>query len=63
MAGLSDILDEHVRNGALPGAVGLVTRGGRTEVAVAGSASVGGVPMARDSIFRIASITKPITAA
>jgi CubicO group peptidase (beta-lactamase class C family) len=63
MASLSGILDEHVRNGALPGGVGLVTRGGRTEVAVAGSASVGGVPMARDSIFRIASITKPITAA
>jgi len=63
MADLSDILDQHVRDGALPGAVGLLTRGGRTEVAVAGSASVGGVPMARDSIFRIASITKPITAA
>ena len=63
MADLSDILGEHVRNGALPGAVGLVARGGRTEVAAVGSASVGGPPMARDSIFRIASITKPITAA
>jgi CubicO group peptidase (beta-lactamase class C family) len=63
VADLSDILDEHVRNGALPGAVGIIARGGQTEVAVAGSASVGGPPMARDSIFRIASITKPITAA
>jgi CubicO group peptidase (beta-lactamase class C family) len=63
VADLSDILDEHVRNGALPGAVGIIARGGQAEVAVAGSASVGGPPMARDSIFRIASITKPITAA
>ncbi len=63
MAGLADILGEHVRNGSLPGAVGLVTGGGRTEVAAVGSASVGGAAMARDSIFRIASITKPITAA
>ena len=63
MAALSDLLDKHVRNGAVPGAVGLVVRGGRAEVAAVGSASVGGAPMARDSIFRIASLTKPITAA
>jgi CubicO group peptidase (beta-lactamase class C family) len=63
MAGVSDILGRHVRNGALPGAVGLVVRGDRAEIAAAGSASVGGAPMTRESIFRIASITKPITAA
>jgi len=63
MAELSDILGRHVRDGALPGAVGLVVRGGRAEVAAVGSASVGGAPMTRESIFRIASITKPITAA
>ena len=63
MADLSDILGGHVRNGAVPGAVGLVVRGGRAEVAAVGSASVGGAPMTRESIFRIASITKPITAA
>jgi CubicO group peptidase (beta-lactamase class C family) len=63
MGGLSDLLDKHVRNGAVPGAVGLVARGGRAEAAAVGSASVGGAPMARDSIFRIASITKPMTAA
>jgi CubicO group peptidase (beta-lactamase class C family) len=63
MAELSGILGRHVRNGALPGAVGLVVRGGRAEVAAVGSASVGGAPMTRESIFRIASITKPITAA
>jgi CubicO group peptidase (beta-lactamase class C family) len=63
MAELSGILGRHVRNGALPGAVGLVVRGGRAEMAAVGSASVGGAPMTRESIFRIASITKPITAA
>ena len=63
MADLTDILDRHVRSGSLPGAVGLVTRAGQTEVAAVGAASVGGAPMARDSIFRLASITKPITAA
>jgi CubicO group peptidase (beta-lactamase class C family) len=63
MAELSGILGRHVRNGALPGAVGLVARGDRAEAAAVGSASVGGAPMTRESIFRIASITKPITAA
>jgi CubicO group peptidase (beta-lactamase class C family) len=63
MAELSDILGRHVRNGALPGAVGLVVRGDRAEATAVGSASVGGAPMTRESIFRIASITKPITAA
>lgn len=63
MADLHGTLQRYVDNGTLPGAVGLVARGTRTEVAVVGSAVVGGVPMAMDSIFRFASITKPITAA
>ncbi|MBV9204640.1 MAG: beta-lactamase family protein [Actinobacteria bacterium] len=63
MAGLHDILKVHVDNGSVPGAVGLVARGGRMEVAAVGAMAVGGAPMARDSIFRFASITKPITAA
>jgi CubicO group peptidase (beta-lactamase class C family) len=63
MADLGDILGGHVRSGALPGAVGLVVRGDRAEVAAVGSASLGGAPMTRESIFRIASVTKPITAA
>ena len=63
MAGLHDVLETYVGNGSVPGAVGLVARGNRAEVAVVGSVAVGGVSMARDSIFRLASITKPITAA
>jgi CubicO group peptidase (beta-lactamase class C family) len=63
MTGLHDLLQKYVSNGSLPGAVALVARGDRTEVAAAGSMAVDGAPMARDSIFRIASVTKPITAA
>ena len=63
MADLRNLLDRYVGDGTLPGAVGLVARGDHTEAAVAGSVATGGAPMARDSIFRLASITKPITAA
>ena len=63
MASLHDVLETYVGDGSVPGAVGLVARGNRAEVAVVGSVAVGGVSMARDSIFRLASITKPITAA
>jgi CubicO group peptidase (beta-lactamase class C family) len=63
MTDLHGLLEKYVSDGSLPGAVGLVAGPDRTEVAAAGSASLGGAPMARDSIFRIASVTKPITAA
>jgi CubicO group peptidase (beta-lactamase class C family) len=62
--GLGDVLRPYVEDGTLPGAVGLVARGDDVEFAAVGSADAEGrTPMARDSIFRIASITKPITAA
>src|ERR1700749_2190462 len=63
MAELHDLLETYVGDGSIPGAVALVARGDRTEVATVGSVAVGGAPMAEDSIFRLASITKPITAA
>ena len=64
MSSLHDLLTTYVGNGTVPGAVGLVARGDRVEVQAAGSVDVEGTaPMARDSIFRIASITKPVTAA
>ncbi|MDT4977332.1 MAG: hypothetical protein QOG98_3090 [Pseudonocardiales bacterium] len=64
MTTLSDVLQAHVGNGSAPGAVGLVARGERVEVQAVGSVDAEGTaPMTRDSIFRIASITKPITAA
>src|SRR5258708_25540362 len=63
MADLRDILQAHVDKGWIRGGVALVARGARTEVAVTGSVAIGGAAMARDSIFRLASVTKPITAA
>lgn len=61
---LHDILKTHVSNGSVTGAVGLIARGDQVEVEAVGWADAdGSAPMTRDSIFRIASITKPITAA
>ena len=47
----------------VPGLVAAVGRGDDIEVVVLGDQSVGGRPMAQDSLFRIASITKPMMAA
>ena len=64
MSNLHDILQTYVSNGSVPGAVALVARGDRVEVQAAGFADAGRTsPLAMDSIFRIASISKPITAA
>jgi CubicO group peptidase (beta-lactamase class C family) len=61
---LQDLLQSAVDDGPVPGAVALVARGDAVEVAVVGTAEAGGTrPMARDSIFRIASLTKPVIAA
>jgi CubicO group peptidase (beta-lactamase class C family) len=64
MTTLRETLRRYVDDGTVPGAVALVARGDQVEVEAVGSMDVeGAAPMARDSIFRIASITKPITAA
>src|SRR5215469_12558244 len=64
MSSLHDILQTYVSDGSVAGAVGLVARGDQVEVQAAGWADAGRTfPMGTDSIFRIASITKPITAA
>jgi CubicO group peptidase (beta-lactamase class C family) len=53
----------HVGDERVPGLVALVARGEDVHVEVLGTLAVGGRPVARDSLFRIASTTKPITAA
>lgn len=64
MPSLQATLQPFLDNGTIPGAVALVSRGTHTEIATIGTTAEGGTePMARDSIFRAASITKPITAA
>ncbi len=57
------LLDRAVANG-VPGAVAVVAGRDEAEVYTAGLADrEGGVPMRRDTIFRLASMTKPILAA
>jgi CubicO group peptidase (beta-lactamase class C family) len=56
MTPLRDLLETSVESGTVPGAAALVARGDDVEVAGAGEVE-------RESIVRIASITKPITAA
>jgi CubicO group peptidase (beta-lactamase class C family) len=68
-AGTFERIDEIVRaavaDGQAPGVVAAVGRGrtGTGHVAVAGVMTVGGPPMRADTLFRISSITKPMTAA
>ena len=61
--GLHAAAQRHVGDEQVPGLVALVARGGQVHVEALGGLAVGGPPVARDSIFRIASTTKPITAA
>src|SRR6185369_1491993 len=60
---LHQALAAHVASGDMPVIVALVSRRGQTRVEAIGTQSFGGTPMRRDTIFRIASMTKPITAA
>src|SRR5690348_12548637 len=55
--------ERHVGDEMVPGLVALVARGGQVHVEALGRLAVAGAPVARDSLFRIASTTKPITAA
>jgi len=61
---MREVMSGHIASGRLPGLVTLVSRRGETHVEAIGAQAFGGSdPMRRDTIFRIASITKPITAA
>ena len=56
-------LRRHVEPGALPGFVAAVHHRGREHVDSIGTQAFGGdAPMSRNTIFRLASMTKPITA-
>ncbi|HEX5287985.1 MAG TPA: serine hydrolase domain-containing protein [Streptosporangiaceae bacterium] len=60
---LEEIVETAVARGDAPGVVAAVSRGDEGYVAAAGVMAVGGPPMRPDTLFRIASITKPVTAA
>ena len=60
---MHDIMAGYVERGEMPGLVTLVSRRGEVHVDAIGMRTFGGgAPMLRDTIFRIASLTKPITA-
>jgi CubicO group peptidase (beta-lactamase class C family) len=61
--GLRAAAQRAVDAGEVPGLVALVARGPHVQIETIGTLAVDGRPVARDSIFRIASITKPVTAA
>jgi CubicO group peptidase (beta-lactamase class C family) len=61
---MHDVMAGYVERGELPGLVTLVSRRGEVHVdAIGMMAAGGGGPMQRDTLIRIASMTKPITAA
>jgi CubicO group peptidase (beta-lactamase class C family) len=61
---MRDVMVGHVERGVVPGIVTLVGRRGEVHVDAVGTKAFGGSePMRRDTIFRIASVTKPIVAA
>jgi CubicO group peptidase (beta-lactamase class C family) len=65
-AGLSAVraaAEQAVADGTVPGLVALVARGHSEHVEAVGQLSIGGAPVAADSLFRIASMTKPVTGA
>src|SRR3954464_15520509 len=53
----------HAGDDQVPGLVALVAHGDEVHVEAIGTLAVGGRPVERGSLFRIASTTKPITAA
>jgi CubicO group peptidase (beta-lactamase class C family) len=60
---MHDVMAGYVERGDVPGLVTLVSRRGEVHVDALGTMAVGGRdPLRRDTIFRIASMTKPITA-
>jgi CubicO group peptidase (beta-lactamase class C family) len=60
---LHDVMTGHVERGDMPGLVTLIGRRGEVHVDAIGATAAGGRdPMRRDTLFRIASMTKPIAA-
>jgi CubicO group peptidase (beta-lactamase class C family) len=60
---MHDVMAGHVERGSVPGLVAMIYRRGDLHVDVIGAKSIGGAdPIARDTIFRISSMTKPVTA-
>jgi CubicO group peptidase (beta-lactamase class C family) len=60
---MHEVMAGYIQKGDVPGMVTLLSRRGEVHVDAIGTKALGGAePMQRDTIFRIASMTKPITA-
>ena len=59
---MHNVMASHVERGEVPGLVTLVSRRGEIRVDSIGRLAFDGPPMARDTVFRITSMTKPVTA-
>jgi CubicO group peptidase (beta-lactamase class C family) len=60
---MRDVMNDHVERGDVPGLVTLISRRGEVHVDAIGVKAVGSDdPIRRDTIFRITSMTKPVTA-
>ena len=62
IAGIHAAAERQIGDERIPGLVALAARGDDVHVEALGRLSVGGRPVARDSLFRIASTTKPVAA-
>ncbi len=63
MLTVQSVLDRQCTQGAVPGVVAVASKPGVVEFASAGVREIAGTAMARDTVFRLASLTKPILAA
>lgn len=64
LTALDKAMAGHGTGGEIPGIVALLARGDEVHIAVHGGMDFGkAAPMRRDTIFRIASLTKPVSAA
>ena len=63
LAQVDGIVENAVLHNDAPGVVAAIARDGIVHVATAGVRSLGGASMTRDTLFRITSMTKPMTAA
>lgn len=63
LARFSEVANANVGDDEVPGMVALVARHDQVDVEVLGWLSIGGSSVQRDSLFRLASTTKPVTGA